>query len=129
MDKILTLFTSRIALTQLVGIAFALLAAIGVAIPAGFDPPSVVAVLMLAIAAVTAVLRFGHIGQPAADAKTWWQSKIIWTQIASAIVAVLVLFRVVPAGFDPSAHVEGLMALIGLITLAFRLVGTSKPIG
>lgn len=129
MDKIITLFTSRIAVTQLVGVVLAVLSAIGVGLPGGFDQASIVAVLMLAVAAVTAVLRFGFAGQPAADAKRWWQSKIIWAQIVAAIVAVLILLGIVPQGFDASAVVEVVMVLIGILTVVFRLGGTSKPIG
>lgn len=88
--------TSKPFIAQICGLAFALLAMFHIALPPTFQQPAVVGVVMLVIALATAILRFGHPGAPAADAKVWWMSKTIWTAIIAAIFGLIGLFGISP---------------------------------
>jgi len=67
--NILNLFQNRIAVTYVVALILSLLAGLHVALPASVTAETAVAAIMLAAAAVTAVLRFGHEGAPSVDVK------------------------------------------------------------
>lgn len=58
--------------------------------------------------------------------KKWYQSKILWLNIASAILAVLMLFQ--ETGFDLTAdQTRWLMLAIGIVNVFLRMV-TSQAI-
>ena len=115
------LFLSRNVLTQIVGIVFALLAALHVALPAPIDQASVVAAGMLIMAAVSAVTRFGRAGDPESDAKAWWQSRTIWTAIVAAGVATAVIVAAIASinlgAVDQEGIVAAIMIVVGVVNV------------
>ena len=109
------IITNRIAVAQFVALAAAALVAFGI-IPTGFDQAPIVALVLMVGAIVTAVLRFGHPGQPAADAKVWWQSRVIWAQIVAFIFALLAYLKLLPAGLDQAEILGTVMLLVAAIS-------------
>lgn len=120
---------NRAAMAQLIGLAFALLAAIGIALPARYTPESVLGTAMLVVGAVTIVLRYLHGGSPEADGKPWWQSRTIIASIVSALFGVLALVGVkLPATIDEAATLN--LAMVVLTLLGAIFAGRAKrPIG
>ena len=114
------------AIIGLVGLLFAIASIFHIALPPEATHEAVTTVAMLAIAAITAIVRFGQ-GDVAADAKTWWQSRTIWTQIVAAVFALLVILRVNPV-VDQQTGVAIAMALSTGVTFLLSFV-SKKPIG
>lgn len=123
----LDFFTNRIAVTQLVGLLFAALAALHVIVPPTVNPTQTIAVILLASTAISAILRFSHPGDGVADAKSWWQSRTIWTQILAALFAGAALVGYVPSTDAPHA-LETVMTLVALVSMALGK-SISQPIG
>ncbi|HWI85699.1 MAG TPA: hypothetical protein VNT42_05165 [Sphingomonas sp.] len=123
----LALFTNRIAIVQLSGLAIAALAACNIALPAGLDEAHLSAAILLTSSALSAIVRFGHPGIPGADAKAWWRSRIIWTQIVGASFAILALAGIVPS-VDQATMVEVAMAMVGMISMTLGR-SIARPIG
>lgn len=116
----LDLLKNKPFVTQMIGLVFALLAAIGVALPAGYTPESVIGTVMLVIAAITIVTRATHEGSPEADGKPWWQSRTIWTSVLAAVFGVLALVGVkVPAGIDEAATLNLIMVVLTVLGTIF----------
>lgn len=114
------LLKNRPFIAQMIGLAFALLAAIGVALPDRFTPESVIGVAMLIVGAVTIVLRYRHGGTPEGDGKLWWQSRTIWVSVLSALFGVLALAGVkLPAGFDQDATLNLVMVVLTVLGAVF----------
>lgn len=120
--------TNRIVVVQLTALTLAAITAAGWGPPgATTDPAKITAAIMLAAGAVSAVLRFGHPGAQEADAKAWWQSRTIWTQVVAAAYALAALAGIAPAS-DQASAVEWAMGAASLATvLAARRI--SRPIG
>lgn len=115
----LDLLTNKTMLAQLIALVFAVLAAFHVVLPTSIDQPAIVGIAMLVLTAVTGVLRFGVAGSPA-DAKEWWQSKTIWTQIVAALFAVLGILGVVPKGLDQASAIAGVMIVVALVNVVLH---------
>jgi len=104
---------------QLVGLLFAILAAFHVVLPTAIDQPAIVGIAALLLTAVTGVLRFGVGGNPA-DAKEWWQSRTIWTQIVAALFALAGILGFVPKGLDQATAIAGVMIVVALINVVLH---------
>lgn len=111
------LLLSRTVLAQIAAILFALLAHLGVVLPATMNPTALVSAVLLILTAATAIARF-HIGDDG-DAKAWWQSKVIWTNVVGAAVAVLALFGA-GSSLDPAGLVETIMIVVAVLNVWLR---------
>ncbi len=62
------------------------------------------------------------------ETKSWWESKINWTQVLGVVASVLTVFGfVVPPELIP-AVVALITALQGLMTIVFRTWFTTKEV-
>jgi len=116
---------SKLTIAPIVGVLFAAAAFFHVGLPDTMTQPAVVAAVLLASAAITAVMRAMH-GDPLADAKNWYQSKVLWTQVVAAIFAILALFGIVPA-FGQQGAVEAALAAAGVLSWIFG-AKTTQPL-
>jgi hypothetical protein len=114
----LDLFLNRVAVTQLVALALAVLATIGLGVPAGLDTAQIVGLVMMGAAVVTAIVRYGHPGQPAADAKSWWESRTIWVQVVSFAFGLLATLNLLPAGLEQGEVVTTILAIVAALSAA-----------
>ncbi|MBB4152884.1 phosphate/sulfate permease [Sphingomonas jinjuensis] len=120
----LALLKTRTGLAQLVALACAALAAIGV-LPASINQATqaaIVATGLLVLNAVTLVARF-HTGDDGVI--EWYQSKTIVTQVVAAVFAVLAFFGCLPADLDQAGVVAGVMGAVALINLVLRKTTTA----
>lgn len=117
----LNLLSNKVFVTQLIGLALAIAAMLGIPFVTSFDQETAVATVMATIAAVTIVLRYLHGGTPEADGKRWWQSRTIWVQIVAAGFAILALFRVAPP-----LDQEGVLSTIMMITTVLGAIFGAK---
>ncbi len=123
----LNLLSNKAFITQMIGLALAVAAMIGVPFVSSFDQETAVAAVMATIAAVTIVMRYAHGGSPEADGKRWWQSRTIWMQIIAAGFAVLALFKVAPP-LDQEGVLSTVMAITTVLGAIFAAKAKS-PIG
>lgn len=116
---------TRLTIAPIVGVIFAALAYFKVGLPDTLTQPAVVAAVLLVSAAVTAIARFGH-GDVLADAKAWYLSKVIWTQLIAAAFGMLALFGIVPA-IGQEGAIEAVLAVAGVASWIFG-AKTTKPL-
>lgn len=117
---------SKLTIGPLIGLLLLALLAIGVKVPAGITAETLTGVVLIFVAVGTSIARFYH-GEALADAKTWWQSRVIWTQLITGIYGALALFNVAP-GITPANAVEMALAASSVLGLIFG-VATKRPIG
>lgn len=114
----LDLLKNKPFVAQMVGLLFAIAAMLGLALPAGFDKESVLAVVMLVISAVTIVWRYSHEGAPDAGDKAWWASRTIWTAIIAALFGILGLFKIAPP-LDQEGALNTVMLILSVVGVIF----------
>ncbi len=112
------LMATRTVQAQLLAMLFVCAQAAGVALPAGLNEAAFTATGLLVLAAATAAMRFGHDG--VADAKAWYLSKTIWTQIVAAAFAVLTMIGAVPAALDQASVTGAIITVVALTNIALR---------
>lgn len=116
---------NKLSVGPLIGLAFLVLSALGIVLPSTVTAPAVTAAVMMGLAAYTAIVRFGH-GSFTADAKKWWQSRVIWTQIVACGFASLAIVGIVPA-ISQTQVVDMALALSSVVGLILAAI-TKKPI-
>ena len=116
---------NKINVTAFVAFVFAVLAFLKVGIPETMTKEGVVAAVMATTSAALLVVRLIHGDADASGVKLWYQSKIVWTQIGTALIAVLALF-----GVDLGLRLEDFVALamaVGTgLTMVFGTGGQAK---
>lgn len=118
--NLLDLLSTKTVMAQLIALVFAALAAFHVVLPVSADQPAIVGAVLLVLATATTIARFGHPGSIAVDAKAWYLSKIIWTQIVAALFAVMAIVGAVPADVDQGGVVAGIMAIVAIVNIVLR---------
>ncbi len=118
------LLASRTVQAQLLAVLFVFAHAAGLHLPMGVDEVAFTGTGLLVLAAVTAAMRFGHDGAGMADAKAWYLSKTIWTQIIAAAFAVLTMVGAVPVALDQASVTGAVMTVVALVNIALRRTRT-----
>ena len=85
---------NKINVTAFVGFVFAVMAFLKIGLPDTVTQAGVVEAIMAITASAIIIMRFRHGDEYAKGVKEWYQSKIVWTQIGTALFAVLALFGV-----------------------------------
>lgn len=55
------------------------------------------------------------------DTKGWWQSRTVWTGIIGLLFAILSMVGWVPEGLSQEHVAEAVMAVVGVLTIVFRI--------
>jgi hypothetical protein len=103
-------------LIPLAAVLYGLLVKFGL-LPATATETQFVAVIALILNGANGIVRF-NAGEYVDHVKSWWESKIIVTNIAGAVFAVTALFGV-SLGFTVEGAVEIVMIIVGLASFVF----------
>lgn len=55
------------------------------------------------------------------ESKNWWTSRTVWVGVIGLLFAVLGAVGVLPEGLTQEQVLQGVMAVVGVLTIVFRV--------